>query len=402
MKTAIALLALLAVTFCSKIDNPNETPPGPSPEPVPFPVKARAYWPTADWRVAAPDQAGMDAEKLKKLDDYLFTRTGDDINRKGVRTDGVVIVRDGKIVFEKYARGYTQDSPHLIWSSAKSFTSALVGIAIKEGRFSLTDPISKFYADAKEGMKSEITVEHILQMSSGLAWSEGYEASPLKSSVIAMLYTSGRTDMGWFTSSFPLKHRPGTRWYYSSGDTNMLCGILHKTMSEDEYQNYPWEKLFNPIGMKRVTFERDGAGNYVGSSYLYAPPRELAKFGFLYLNDGMWEGKRVLPEGWVKYSRTLAPALHANPPTGEAWEGNYGAQWWMNQAETDKNRPIPWPDGPPDAYAAMGHWGQRIYVIPSLDIVAVRVGDDREKPPVGGFSDNEFLKLLKEAAQGAR
>lgn len=388
MRFAPVLLAGIAFLSCHRVENPGEPLPGPSPAPEVFPVKARAYWPTDDWRTAEGAE-GLDPAGAAELDTYLFTRTGNDQDRKGIRTDGVVIVRGGKIVFEKYARGYTKDTPHLIWSAAKSVTSALVGIASSEGRFKLTDPVHKFFPSMNDGLKAEMTVEHVLQMSSGLDWNEGYEASPLDSSVIAMLYTAGRGNMPQFTSGFRLRHRPGTRWYYSSGDTNLLSGILRKTMSEDEYQNYPWTKLFDPIGMKRVTFERDRAGHFVGSSYVYAPPRELAKFGFLFLNDGMWENKRILPEGWVTYSRTLAPAYYAHPVPGEA----YGAQWWQN-ARTPSTE-APWPDAPLDTYVAMGHWGQRIYIIPSMDIVAVRVGDDRYKEHEGGYSDNEFLKKLK-------
>jgi CubicO group peptidase (beta-lactamase class C family) len=287
----LLIISLLSLTLsCSRIQNPQETLPGPSPAPEQFPERTRAYWPTEDWRLADAAE-GLDPAGKAEVENYLFTRTGDDLDRKGIRTDGVVVVRNGKIVLEKYARGYTQDTPHLIWSAAKSMTSALVGIAISEGKFSLKDPAHNYYPSLKEGMKAEITVEHILQMSSGLDWNEGYEASPLDSSVIAMLYTAGRANMPHFAAGFQLRYRPGSRWYYSSGDTNMLSGILRKTMTEDEYQNYPWAKLFEPIGMKKVTFERDRAGHFVGSSYVYAPPRELAKFGFLYLNDGKWNGK---------------------------------------------------------------------------------------------------------------
>lgn len=394
----IATLALFfALVNCTRIQNPSEPLPPSAPAPQKFDIPSRSYWPTAGWRTAKPEEEGLKPEAIAKLDQYLFTRTGDDLDRNGVRTDGVVIVRGGKIVYERYARGYDESRPHLIWSSAKSFISALIGIAVKEGKLSISDSASKYFAEMKDGQKSEIKVEHILQMSSGLAWSEGYEASPLDSSVIAMLYTAGRTDMARYTASYPLRYRPGTRWYYSSGDTNMLSAILRKTMSEEEYQNYPWAKLFEPIGMKNMTFERDGSGTFVGSSYIYGSPRELAKFGFLYLNDGVWDGKRILPEGWVTLSRTMAPAFYAHPEREDAWDGNYGAQWWQNGDAPGLK--APWPDAPMDTYVASGHWGQRIYVIPSLDIVAVRVGDDRRHPPEGGFSDNEFLKWIAQAAK---
>jgi CubicO group peptidase (beta-lactamase class C family) len=151
--------------------------------------------------------------------------------------------------------------------------------------------------------------------------------------------------------------------------------------------------LFDRIGMSRATWERDQAGTFVGSSYLYATPRDLAKFGYLYLHDGQWAGERILAEGWVDYTRTLAPAWSTMPLTEEDKEDNPGAHWWLNKGLPERQVPPPWPDAPADTFAALGHWGQSIFVIPSLDLVIVRTADDRD----GTFKKNTLLKLITDS-----
>ena len=356
-------------------------------------VPARAYWPTANWKTRSPAQADLKADALKKLTEYAFTRTGDDTDRKGIRTDGVVVVHRGYIVYEKYARGFKADTRHLIWSDTKSFTNALFGIAVKDGLFKTEEPAHKYFPALNQGDKAKITINHLLRMSSGLHWAEGYEASPLKSTVVKMLYTSGRGDMAGFAAAQPLVHKPNTFWYYSSGTSNLLQGILKNRLGA-EYGDYPWKKLFNPIGIKSAVWEKDAKGTYVGSSYLYMTPRDMARFGFLFLNDGVWSGKRILAEGWVAYSTTLAPGFYQQPVNEDFLDGRQGAQWWLNLPVRERGTKRPHPDAPADTFMARGHEGQYIFVIPSLDIVAVRVGDDKD----GSFSINEFLKYVVRAA----
>jgi len=217
-----------------------------------------------------------------------------------------------------------------------------------------------------------------MRMSSGIDWNETYEASPVFSSVMAMLYSRGSDDMPAFVASNPAKHAPGTFWSYSSGDTNLALAALRTTMTAEEYDNYPWKALFEPLGMTSARFERDGAGNFVGSSYLYSSARDLAKWAFLYLADGVWEGKRILPEGFVAYSLTMAPAYYTTTITRSLWEDNPGAQVYLNLGDPKRGIPRPWPKAPPDMFAASGHWGKSIVVFPSSDLIAVRLGDDRE------------------------
>jgi CubicO group peptidase (beta-lactamase class C family) len=270
-----ALLALLALTGCSSPGAGDSTPvvlQGPPP----FPAKPRTEWPTQAWPTADPASVVIDPAALKKLDDYLFARHGDDVDRKGQRTNAFVLVKDGKLVFERYARGTTAETSLLTWSVSKSFVNTLIGIAVGEGRFKVDEPAGKYYA-ALGPDKQNVRITDLLRMSSGIDWNETYEASPVFSSVMAMLYTRGQDDMPRFAAGHGLAHAPGTHWSYSSGDTNVLLAALRATMTDAEYASYPWKALFEPLGMKSARFERDGAGNFVGSSYLYASARDLAK-----------------------------------------------------------------------------------------------------------------------------
>jgi CubicO group peptidase (beta-lactamase class C family) len=356
------------------------------------PKAARAYWPTDGWRVKRPEDVGMSAAKLKAMDEYAFTRVGPEAERRGIRTDGLVIIKNGYLVFEKYAGGFNKDRVHLTWSVSKSFTNALYGIAVKEGRLKVEDPAYKYYKALDRGDHRKITIDHLLRMSSGLYSNETYEASPLKSTVNAMLFTTGHKDMAAYAAAQDFEAAPGEKWEYASPTPNLLMAMLKNTMTAAEYDRYPWDRLFNVIGMKNAVWERDAAGTFVGSSYVYATPRDMAKFGYLFLNDGMWEGRRVLPEGWVRYSTTLAPAyIKTELDAEDRIDANYGALWWLNMGVPEKNMPPVYPDAPRDMFMATGHWSQMIFVIPSLDMVIAYTGDTREK---SSFSRNRFLKLI--------
>ncbi len=370
------LLLALVLAGCTSAAAPDSTPV-PLEGPPPFPVKPRTEWPTQAWSTANPESVGIDPAALKKLDEYLFARHGDDVDRKGQRTNAFVLVKDGKIVFERYARGTTAENSLLTWSVSKSLVNTLIGIAVGEGRFKVDDPAGKYYTVLGPD-KQNVRLTDLLRMSSGINWNETYEASPMFSSVMAMLYTRGQGDMPRFVAGHGLAHPPGKHWNYSSGDTNVLLAALRATMTDAEYASYPWKALFDPLGMKSARWERDGAGNFVGSSYLYTSARDLAKWGLLYLSDGLWDGKRLLPEGWVAYTLTMAPAYFTTDIPPSHWEDNPGAQVYLNVGDPKRNIPRPWPTAPPDTFAAQGHWGKSIFVIPSLDMIAVRLGDDRE------------------------
>ncbi|MEW5853705.1 MAG: serine hydrolase [Myxococcota bacterium] len=351
----------------------------------------RDYWPTTEWRSRAELVRQTRKDQIAALESYAFARTGSEADHAGIRTDGVVIIHRGEIIYEKYAGGYSASQRHLSWSVSKSFTNALVGVGVRDGLLSLDDSICKHRALDDEAY-CKIRVRDLLTMSSGIDWQETYEGTELESSsVLAMLYGVGRKDMMGFVSSHRLRDAPAETWMYSSGDSTLLAGVTAPPLRERYGDEYPWETLFDPIGMHSATWEADHAGTYVGSSYVYATPRDLAKFGYLFLNDGCWETRRLLPEGWVGFSTKVNEPIKKRPLLREP-DDVYGAQFWLNKEVPEIGATRPWPDVPDDAYAARGHWGQSITVIPSRDAVVVRTADDREK----GFEFNKFLKLALE------
>ncbi len=360
------------------------------------PAVQRDYWPTSEWRGKKPGDAAMSEEKLAKMEAYAFTRTGAEADREGIRTDAVVIIKNGYLVYEKYAGGFDRERVHITWSDSKSFTNAIYGIAVKEGRLKLDEPAWKYYPSLNRGKHRNITIDHLMRMSSGLYSNETYEASPIKSTVTMMLFTTGHRDMAAYAASQELEADPGAKWEYASPSPNLLMAMLKKTMTAAEYERYPWDRLFNVIGMKKVVWERDAAGTFVGSSYVYARPVDMARFGYLFLNDGMWENRRILPAGWVTYSTTIAPAFYKTELSEEdKTDPAYGALWWLNRTVPERNLPRAYPDAPEDTFMALGHWGQFIFVIPSLDMVVVYTGDNRDKI----FDINTFLKLIIESIE---
>jgi CubicO group peptidase (beta-lactamase class C family) len=238
-------------------------------------------------------------------------------------------------------------------------------------------------------------VVDLLEFSSGLDWHETYEgSSPTASSVLAMLYGQGQPDMGTFVAQHTFRDKPGSTYMYSSGDSNLLAAVVRRVMEPQEGARYPWTRLFDPLGMTNVTWERDLSGTIVGSSYLYAPPRDMARFGWLLREDGCWNGQMLLPNRWVRDMSQVSPGFKSKPIGAEA-DDVQGRQLWLNQPVPEQGRTgLPWPSVPQDAIAARGHWGQSIVAIPSLDMVVVRTADDRD----GSFSLDHFLALAMAVA----
>jgi CubicO group peptidase (beta-lactamase class C family) len=348
----------------------------------------RSSWPTADWTARPLPPSPARAEALRAFEDYAFTLTGRDEERQGIRTDAVVIIHHGAVVYERYARGFAAGKRHLGWSLSKSAINALTGLAVARGQLSLDDSICQHLRPTR-AEACAMTVRHLLEFASGLDWRETYEGqSNQASSVLAMLYGEGREDMVGFITSHALRDAPGTSWAYSSGDTTLLAGVLDGRLRPEVGPSWPFQLLKDVLGMRSAVWERDGQGVPVGSSYLYATPRDWAKLGFLFLNDGCWEGGRVLPEGWVADSTTPSEALKKKPLYRE--EGDVqGRQLWLNRRVPGLQQTLPWPHVPEGAYALRGHWGQSVSVIPSRDMVVVRLADDRES---GAFALDTFLE----------
>lgn len=198
--------------------------------------------------------------------------------------------------------------------------------------------------------------------------------------------------MAAYAASQPLTAVPGENWEYSSLTTNLISGILRHALGDSVYTNFPWDELFTPLGIKNAVFERDLSGTYIASSYLYMTARDMLKFGYLYLNNGVWDGKKFFPDNWVVYTTTVAPAYIKTAIKCRLIDDlNYGALWWLNRGIPEMNIKAPLLDVPADLFAAIGHWDQFIFVIPSLDMVIAYTGDNRDSDVL---NMNTMLKLI--------
>lgn len=324
--------------------------------------------------------------QLQKIIDQAFEEPYTD---KAVHTRAILILKDSAIIAEQYGEGFTKDTPQMGWSMTKSVTNALVGILVKQGKLDIYQPAAIDAWKARpDDPRTAITLDHLLRMSSGLYFEEEYDKV---STVNQMLWT--KADAGKVAYSQTLQYPVDSVWYYSSGTTNIIGHIIRKQF--DDYQTYlsfPYRALFDKLGMQSVIMETDANGTYVGSSLMYATARDWAKFGQLYLQDGVWNGERILPEGWVTYSSTPTPTL--------APYGFYGAQFWINTQQAppaDSKIPPPWEGVPKDAYYASGFEQQTILIIPSKNMVIVRLGQtlDRSAWNIGEFAA-KVLEIVAE------
>jgi len=290
----------------------------------------------------------------------LLNTALDSVFEREERTRGVVILYKNKLIAERYGKGFNSQTPLLGWSMNKSITNALVGIMKKQNRLDLTD--KALFKEWKNDERKNISLNNLMQMSSGLEWNEGYGDL---SDVTRMLYKTGAASGHAIDKKVAVK--PDSIWLYSSGTSNIISKYLRNKINKDsEYYNFPYEELFKKIGAASFYFEADAEGTFVGSSFGYATARDWAKFGLLYLNDGIANGERILPGGWVKYSYTPAKASN----------GQYGAQFWLN------------PDSEIDEFMCIGHHGQMVAIIPSQDLVIVRLGLSIDKH----FNTNKFIQ----------
>jgi CubicO group peptidase (beta-lactamase class C family) len=297
--------------------------------------------------------------RLAEALDAAFAESEDPPDRL---TRAVVIVHEGRVVAERYALGIGVDTPLLGYSATKSVLSALAGILVRQGLLSEGDPAPVAAWSGSRDRRRAITVDHLLRMTSGLALDEvGSPTEP----VARMLYLE--RDMAGFAAAAGLETEPGAVWKYTSGNTVLLSRIVRDAVGGDtaDVLRFAHRELFGPLGMSRVTLEFDATGTPVGSTYMLAPARDWARFGMLYLDDGIVGGRRILPAGWVRYTST--PTL----------DTGYGAGFWTNRVEGS----IPWsgttwgiPGVPGDTIFARGLLGQYVVVVPSARLVVVRFG----------------------------
>ena len=321
-------------------------------------------WPTEDWPTG-PVPRGVGLESL--LDEVM------DQDGPLALTRAAVVVHRGRLVAERYA-GTTDawgdeptpigpSTPLISWSMAKSMLHAVVGMLVADGHLRLDEPVDVPAWPAGDP-RSAITLEHLLTMRDGLDFAEDYDDAGA-SHVIEMLFGDGIGDTAAYAAGRPLAHEPGTVFNYSSGTSNIVSGIVRRTLGGgDEYRRFLFERLFGPIGMRSADPRFDEAGTWIASSYVWATARDMARFGYLYLRDGVWEGRRLLPEGWV---------AHGSLARSQDEQGRrYGAHWWVVGDDLG-------------SFWANGYEGQSILVCPGLDLVVVRLGQhQRGREAAGG------------------
>lgn len=320
-------------------------------------------WPLGE---VIPDTlpAGVNREKVDAAIAPFFDQPGAEPVHY---TRAVVVVYKNQLIAEKYAPGFDKDTPQLGWSMTKSITNAMIGILVKQGKLTLEQ--KNLFPEWEGDDRANITLNDLLHMSSGLKWREFYaDLSP----ATRMLYKKG--DMAEYVCSQKLEAKPGEHFEYSSGTSNLLQELIKQTVGDQQsYWAFPRLELFNKIGMRSAILEPDASGTFVGSSYGFATPRDWARFGLLYLNQGNWEGAQILPEYWATYSSTPAPASG----------GIYGAQFWLKD-------PTDLPDAPDDLYQCSGYQDQKVFILPSRELVIVRMGLNNGP----SFNFNAFLNAV--------
>jgi CubicO group peptidase (beta-lactamase class C family) len=316
---------------------------------------------------AVTENAGAPRAQIAREVDDLFAKDG-----LG-ETRAVLVLNDGKIAAERYAPGYDAETRFISWSMAKTVTAVLIGMLVADGRLSVEAPAPVPLWQRAGDPRSEITLEHLLQMRSGLDHSEAGDP-PYDSSEVRMLFLDGRDDMAAFAEAQPLEAEPGERFEYSSNTTVILADIAARALTDSEdpearrkaVDAYLQERLFGPLGMASVVPEYDAAGTLIGGSLMHATARDYAKFGEFLRADGRAPGgEQLVPSGWIEKMRASSPA-----------SAHYGYQTWMNRPEPRLEYPHPlFPDrAPASLFALIGHMGQYVLVSPEQRVTMVRLG----------------------------
>ncbi|HUG16466.1 MAG TPA: serine hydrolase [Thermomicrobiales bacterium] len=318
-------------------------------------------WPMGDLLPRVPLPAEVNEAALRVALDLAFDDSRQPVP---VETRAMAVLYQGRLIAERYAPGFGQDTRHVSWSMGKSIASALIGTLVRDGCFTVIDraPIEAW--SASDDPRREITIANLLHMSSGLGFMRAQDDDRLElgwTSLDDHMYIYyGGVDVFAHSTSRQLEHAPGTFWRYRNCDPLTLGRIVRQTVEArgEEYLSYPQRALFDRVGMRNMVLEVDPWGNFIMTGFDYGTARDWARLGLLHLRDGVWQGERILPEGWVDFVRAPAPADS---------ERHYGGQFWLNAGGR-------LPNVPHDAYWPAGAWGQVVFIIPSRDIVMARLG----------------------------
>ena len=316
---------------------------------------------------------GVAREPLERAVDALFAGDAAD------ETRAVVVVKDGRIVAERYAPGYRETTRFVSWSMAKTVTAAIIGMLIADGRLRLDQPAPVPAWQRPGDPRGEITLRQLLQMRSGLRHTEA--GDPIyESDEVQMLFLAGRDDMARWAESQPLEAEPGRQWEYSTNTTVILADIATRALTRsndpkrrrDAMANYLRYRLFEPLGMASALPEFDRSGTLIGGSLIHATARDWARFGEFLRNRGAVDGAQLVPRSWIAFMTAPNPR-----------NAGYGAQTWLNRPQADDGRPQ-FPGAPRDVFAAQGHLGQYVVVAPRQKLTVVRLGrtDEDKLGPV--------------------
>jgi CubicO group peptidase (beta-lactamase class C family) len=329
----------------------------PARVPRKLPNAATQPWPTGDAGATSPIPDGVDAAAIQAALDWGMTQ-------KEHNTRAIVLVYRGKIVGERYASGWTKDTPQISWSEGKSITAALIGVLAQQGRLRVDDfaPVKEW--QGKDDPRRQIRIEDLLRMSSGLDFANPGLTGPAsyaRENEHMRIYFDGLNVFEHAVQQ-PLEIPPNTQFRYRNSDPLVLGKIIRETvggpMDIEAYLTFPQRALFDAIGARNFTLETDAWGNFIMTGYDYGSARDWARFGLLHLWDGVWEGKRILPERWVEFISTPAPADNSR---------GYGGLFWLNRGGA-------WKGLPEDTFMASGFMGQHTVIIRSRDVVVVRMG----------------------------
>jgi CubicO group peptidase (beta-lactamase class C family) len=333
--------------------------------PVPHNCPAEAPYPYGNEEQKDSILPNVNYKKLQNTIVGIF----DDEGKDSLKTRSLLVLYKDIIIAENYSPSFNKKSLMLGWSMTKSLTATLFGVLEKQGKINLSN--SHLFPEWENDNRAEITLNGLLQMSSGLEWNEDYNGI---SDVTQMLFLD--KDMSEMQLNKPLAFEINKHWNYSSGTTNLLSKYLRNQFkTHEDYLDFPIRQLYDKLGMSSMLMETDLSGNYIGSSYGWATTRDWGKLGLLYLHRGNWNGEQIINESWVDYVST---------PNGNS-NGVYGAHFWLNSSSE-------LPDVSPEIYYMDGYQGQRVFIIPSKDMVIVRMG----------LTNINFSKMLKEIIESVK
>jgi CubicO group peptidase (beta-lactamase class C family) len=323
--------------------------------PLPAAIAGPEPWPIGDGVDSRADPEGLDRAGLEAIVEEAFAEPDPAALR---HTRAVLVAWNGRLIAERYAEGIEPSTALPGWSMAKSVTNALVGILVGRGELELDAPAPvPEWHERGDDPRAAITLSQLLRMSSGLAAEERY--GPFGEGSDMLFVDESCAELA---IAQPLIAEPGTRYAYSSGTTNIIARIIRDRFSDQGAQLRLFhEALFEPLGIRSATLEFDPTGTFVGSSFALMSARDWARLGQLYLDDGVWQGRRILPEGWVEFTRTPTPA---------ATRGEYGAHFQTNAGGDERRLP----SVPNDAFEMVGYEGQSVLIVPSRRVVIVRLG----------------------------